>query len=59
MMRNFIILALASLLVSLISLSRDLNELQNFVKVILLFSLLLSIVLFAIRKYWRDVRSVK
>ncbi|MBO3810003.1 MAG: hypothetical protein FGF50_10500 [Candidatus Brockarchaeota archaeon] len=56
--RNFIALALASLLISLLSLLRDLAELWTFINFILLSSLLLFVMLFITRKYWRDARSV-
>ncbi|MEM3465384.1 MAG: hypothetical protein QXO75_07800 [Nitrososphaerota archaeon] len=57
--KSFIALAFASLIISFLSLSRNLNELQSFIKLILLSSLLLLILLLATRKYWRDARSVR
>ncbi|MEM1544528.1 MAG: hypothetical protein QW795_07590 [Candidatus Bathyarchaeia archaeon] len=56
--KSFIALAFASLIISLLSLSRNLNELQSFIKLILLSSLLFLIILLTTKKYWRDARSV-
>lgn len=57
-MRRFVLLAFASLLVSMLSLSRELKELESFVKLILISSLSLFLLLLFTRKYWRDARRV-
>jgi len=57
--RVFVIIAVTSFLVSVISLFSKLGELQGFLFVVIVSLTLLTALLLLTRKYWRGARSVR